>query len=116
MIKPQFVTPAARQGFLYQTSNVSAYVYPDYQTALVGKFENNEMISAQKANIKSVTCENDELRLEFTKPTGTIFKLDLGSTDSFGSMPLVPDPMEDTLVYVADSHHPNAGDFNQLFR
>ena len=108
------MTPAARQGFLYQTSDISAYVYPDYKTALVGIFENDIMVSSQKAEIKSVTCQNDEMRLEFKEPTGPIFKLDLGSTDSFGSMPLVPDPMEDSLVYVWESKQPNAGNFNLL--
>lgn len=111
ILKPFFTAPCTRQGFLYQTKNISAYIYPDFKTVLVGQFDDKIMISAQTAKITNAYCENEELKLEFSKPSGPIFKYDLSTTNSFGSLPLNPDPMENSLVYIAKSQQSNGGKY-----
>ena len=88
---------------------ISRYVYNDFQTALVGEFHENLMISGQKSIITNAICQDNELILTFSQPSGPIFKYNPPTPNSFGLQPLVPDPMEASMVYVADSNVPHGG-------
>ena len=108
-IKPLFNSRYSRQGFLYEKDGKTSYVYNDFQTALVGEFQDNLMISGQKSIITNAICQNNELILTFSQPSGPIFKYNKSTTKSFGVQPLVPDPMEASMVYVANSNVPHGG-------
>ena len=67
------------------------------------------MISGQKSIITNAICQDNELILTFSQPSGPIFKYNPPTPNSFGLQPLVPDPMEASMVYVADSNVPHGG-------
>ena len=67
------------------------------------------MISGQKSIITNAICLDNELILTFSRPSGPIFKYNPPTPNSFGLQPLVPDPMEASMVYVADSNVPHGG-------
>ena len=95
--------------FLCSFFLIFSYVYNDFQTALVGEFHENLMISGQKSIITNAICQDNELILTFSQPSGPIFKYNPPTPNSFGLQPLVPDPMEASMVYVADSNVPHGG-------
>ena len=71
------------------TGNHVAYIYTGSKLVLFGKFKNNEMISAQKANIQKISCKNHLLSIEFGKVSGPSFHRSISTNSSFGEMPLV---------------------------
>ena len=44
------------------------YLYPDFKTVLVGKFQNETMISAHEAKLKAFKCQNGIMRIKVSKP------------------------------------------------
>jgi hypothetical protein len=68
--------PNEAQGFLYGkldkkkefTGDDLAYIYPDYLTALYGKFEKKFMKSARLSKVVRVSCFDDILIPEFERP------------------------------------------------
>ena len=44
------------------------YLYPDFETVLVGQFLNETMISAQQARLKAFKCQNGIMRIKVSKP------------------------------------------------
>nr|Q7Z0G7.1 RecName: Full=Histone-lysine N-methyltransferase SETD7; AltName: Full=SET domain-containing protein 7 [Halocynthia roretzi]AAM96825.1 lysine methyltransferase [Halocynthia roretzi] len=89
-----------------------AYIYPDRTTALIGSFEEGDMITAKEANV-TITGEKGE---EISFPTvnsispDPVYRLDVSTPHVISTRPLVPDPYESELVYAAPSKIPNAGE------
>ena len=113
-----FSTPRSTQGYLYgqiQTNNGQvggineAYVYPGARLALVGRFKNNHMESAQASKITRITCSNNVLKVEFSQPYGPKLHFNPSTNETIGEMPLVPDPYEEITVKVDTSGVPNSG-------
>ena len=44
------------------------YLYPDFETVLVGQFLNETMISAQQAKLKAFKCKNGIMRIKVSRP------------------------------------------------
>ena len=44
------------------------YLYPDFETVLVGQFLNETMKSAQQAKLKAFKCQNGIMRIKVSKP------------------------------------------------
>jgi len=90
-----------------------AYIYPDYLTALVGKFEDKIMKAAREAKITQVTCQDGLIQAKFSQPDedSAIFFYDPPSNTSLGSaaMLLVRDPYEKRTVELQESLIPGAG-------
>ena len=87
-----------------------AYLYPDFQTALVGHFENGVMKAAQVATLKT-TIEDLGVKVPiFTEPKGPFYKRELATFDLVTSEPLLPDPYESRMVKVATSKVPFANE------
>ena len=104
------------QGYLYgpmengkMSNDNMAYIYPFARLALVGKFVNNKMVSAQAAQITKAICKNNMLKLEFSQPTGPKFHYNLSTWNYIGDMPLVRDPYETLTVRLDISSVPNSG-------
>ena len=108
--------PLSNQGFLYGplddgkiSGKDGAYIYPKGKLALVGQFDNDVMVKAQKAFINKAWCVNNVLLVEFSKPMGPILYLDAGTNHTLGTMPLTPDPYEAMTAKVGVSAVPHAG-------
>ena len=109
------------QAFLYGQPNKKgkltgdniAYIYPDYITALVGKFEDKIMKAAREAKITQVSCQDGLIQAKFSQPDegSAIFFYDPPSNTSMGSasMLLVRDPYEKKTVELQESLIPGAG-------
>ena len=61
------------------------------------------MISAQKAEIEQVSCNNDILSITFGKNTGPQLHRSVSTNSSLGNMPFVHDPYEARMVNVGSS-------------
>ena len=44
------------------------YLYPDFETVMVGNFQNEVMISAQEAKLKAFKCKNGIMRIKVSNP------------------------------------------------
>ena len=48
--------------------NQVVYLYPDFETVMVGTFQNERMISAKEAKLKAYKCENGLMRIKVSRP------------------------------------------------
>lgn len=71
-----------------------AYIYPDLETALVGKFDKDVMVDARAAKVKGQRCAGGVKELKFTQPLGASFSYDPTTKDSFGKHPHLRDVYE----------------------
>ena len=111
--------PILAQGFLYGkldkkgklSGSDIAYIYPDYKTAMVGKFEDRIMKSAKLTRVTKVTCNQGMLQVQFDDPDpkSQTFFYDPSTNASLGSMWFVKEPLEETTVEVKESNIPGAG-------
>ena len=62
--------------FYFNTGDNIAFIYPDFETALLGKFQDGVMIAAKPTNIIAERCKNGVKELKFAKPkkNAPIFK------------------------------------------
>ena len=86
-----------------------AYVYPDKQTALVGEFNDGELVKA-KAAVLETNMETFPPKFKFLTNSPIEFLYDESSRDCISNYPLLPDPYEQWRVYVTQSTIPNAGE------
>ena len=85
------------------TGDGVGFLFPDRQTALVGRFEDGVMVSAQTCFIQLVSVRNCICHLKFTQPRGPVYDFDPGDRDVICRRPLLPDPYESRHVYVRQS-------------
>ena len=48
--------------------NQVVYLYPDFETVMVGTFQNGLMISAKEAKLKAFKCKNGLMRIKVSRP------------------------------------------------
>ena len=111
--------PYIAQGFLYGQLNKKgkltgdniAYIYPDYLTALVGKFEDQKMKSARESKITQIICKDGIIQASFSKPQedSVEFFYDPSNSEYMGAMPLVRDPYEKKNIELHESRIAGAG-------
>ena len=111
--------PYIAQGFLYGQLNKKgkltgdniAYIYPDYLTALVGKFEDQKMKSARESTITQIICKDGIIQASFKKPQddSVEFFYDPSNSKYMGAMPLVRDPYEKKNIELHESRIAGAG-------
>ena len=90
-----------------------SYIYPDMETAFVGRFDNRIMIDAKHAKVSRVDCDENGLPYvsEFIKESSEKFYYDPPNNISFGADPeYVPDPYENTMLSLRPSNIPNSGE------
>lgn len=106
-------------GFLYGhldtsgkfTGDKLAYIYPDYETALVGRFEDKVMKAGQEAFIINTSNDpNGMLTLEFSEPSGPVLFYSPGTNSSFGDGPRTPDPFEVKWTEIKTSNVDGGGE------
>ena len=92
-------------GYLYGietfTGDNIAYIYPDLETVLIGKFKTGIMISAKETTITRIRCKNGLVELDFAPAWGTEFHYSVPSNETFGDQPTVTDPLDDKYVYMS---------------
>lgn len=87
-----------------------AYVYPDKQTSLIGKFKDGELISACLGVTKNVNHHCYQVNLD-PKCKQIIFRKDIATKYKISSHdPLLKDPFEEKRVYVDMSKITSAGE------
>jgi len=81
-----------------------AYIYPDFQTCLVGSFRDGEMVSAQSSRIMGLATENNCIKVPtFDEPDGRLFRRELSTTTFVTGSPSLADPYETVMVEVRTS-------------
>jgi hypothetical protein len=96
------------------TGDKIAYIYPDGETAFLGKFENKFMRKAYNVDVKSYGCDENGMLVvkEFSEPLSSQeFYYEPCTNESYGGgAPLhVRDPYEVKTVKLAPSSVPNSG-------
>lgn len=89
------------------------YLYPDYETALIGLWKSGRMVSTVEAKLVGLYLENDHLQLEVGKvkmKEKVKYRLDVSTSTVISATPLIEDPFEEKIVYVAESIIENAGE------
>ena len=97
-------------GVIITSETESAYLYPDFKTALLGKFEETTLISAQATTLAQVVEENRLLIPLFHDPQGPVYKRDVSNLEYMTNEPLLRDPFESQMVEVRKSSVPGAND------
>ncbi len=88
------------------------FIYPDGETALLGRFENGVMRSAKEAEVIGVTCEKHGIPVAELKasPNSPTFAYDPSNNETFGDFPLLRDPLDGKNVVVRSSAIPSSGE------
>ena len=98
----------------HATGDDVAFIYPDGETALKGRFENTYMKKARNVDVTKYGCDENGMFIAkgFTEPlTNDEFFYDPPTNESFGGgSKYIKDPYEVKTVSVADSSIPNSGE------
>ena len=97
------------------TGDNISYIYPDMETALLGRFENAVMIKAQESTVLDVKCAKNGLfyvsKYKAPELLSPRFFFERPSNVSFGGGPKdVYDPFEKRWLEVRQATEPNMGD------
>lgn len=60
------------------TGDDLAYIYPDGETAIVGKFENGILKAGREANVVAVYCSGGILQVKFSHARGPVLHYEKG--------------------------------------
>ena len=93
-----------------------AYIYPDFETVLIGKFFKDEMQEARESKVIGYFAENGLLRLEFAKPHGDIFRFWPSKWNEVVCPLLQEDPFEKKVIQATTSSVPGECLFLGLHR
>jgi len=86
------------------TGSDIAYLYPDFETALIGSFENGMMVNARQCSVIGTATERGCLQVPmFSDPTGPSFCREIASASFVTSQPMLKDPYETKLIKVRPS-------------
>ena len=92
------------------TGNDIAYVYPDFESMLVGEFKNGELVSGYAAELADFTSSPNGFLKPLYELKGHETMSFSQSNDTFiGQGPLIRDPMEEKYLYVSNSTIKDAG-------
>ncbi len=92
-----------------------AFIYPDFETVLLGRWDHGTMSEARQVRIESVSSSSRDgtsgllRRLSFSAPSGPAFRSDVSNRTRLSSDPLLRDPYEEKLVEVRESSIEGAG-------
>ena len=80
------------------------YLYPDMKTILVGRFDNETMISAKPSTVIAERCKRGlkEIRIAKPKPNSPTFRYSHPTRLRIGDQPTVMDPYERKNIYISD--------------
>ena len=95
------------------TGDEIAFIYPDMETAFLGKFENFVMKSAQEVEVLETRCDDYGMITvsKYTDPSGPVFYYEAPTNVSFGAGPPgVRDPFERKWVELSKSQIPGSGE------
>ena len=81
-----------------------AYVYPDFKTALVGTFQEGELVSGQEAELTGSLMDYGCIQVPiFSDPKGGSYAREISNFDFVTSTPMLRDPYESRMVDVHQS-------------
>lgn len=76
------------------TGDEIAFVYPDLETAIVGRFEDGVLVNGRASKIASVSLESGVMVPRFQPPVGESMVFSKSSSSDVGEGPLLEDPYE----------------------
>ena len=79
-----------------------AFIYPDFETVLLGNFQNGVMIAAKPTKILAERCKNGIKELKFAQPkeNAPTFIYEKPTHLRPGDQPTVADPFESKRIYI----------------
>ena len=81
-----------------------AYVYPDFKTALLGTFQEGQLVSAQEAELTGSLLDYGCIQVPiFSDPKGGSYTREISTFDFVTSAPMLRDPYESRTVEVRQS-------------
>ena len=97
------------------SGNHISYIFPNMETAYVGRFENRTMIDTKYVKVLEVKCDNNGLpyvsKFSKAEESSANFYYEPPSNISFGAGPVgVPDPYEESMVDLRVSSIPECGE------
>ena len=79
------------------------FVYPDFNTVLIGEFDNGTMIEAIEGNIVAYRCTDEILHIKTKAKTDSpVYKFDPPTTLKISSNPTLRDPLEQKTYYLRE--------------
>ena len=80
------------------------FLYPDMETVLIGRFENETMVAAKPSKVLAERCHQGikEIRVARPKVGAPIFKHDRPNRIRIGGEPTTMDPFERKNVFIQD--------------
>ena len=77
------------------------FVYPDFNTVLIGEFNNGTMIEAVEGKIVAYKCKDEVLQIKTkVKIESSVYKHDPPTTLKISSNPTLRDPLEQKSYYL----------------
>ena len=80
------------------------FLYPDMETALIGRFENGTMVAAKPSKVIAERCHQGIKEIKVAIPTASAptFKYTRPNRIRVGDQPTIMDPFERKNVFIAD--------------
>lgn len=86
------------------TGSDIAYMFPNIETAFVGKFDEGVLIEAQVSSLSEVILDYGCIKVpKFLDTNGPIYYRELSTSDFVTNFPLLKDPYEEKMVFVKQS-------------
>jgi len=85
------------------TGDEVAYIYPDYQTAILGRFEDGVLVSGRTTSIKSISLQKGVVVPVFNPGQGPLLQREIATQEKICSLLTVRDPYEARLIEVRGS-------------
>ena len=92
------------------TGDDIAYIYPDFQTVLRGSFVNEKLVSGKICSLTGCRLDHGMMVPLFSEQSGQIYAYEEPSRRVIAKHPVLPDPWESNMVYVANSLLPQGGE------
>ncbi|QQP51883.1 Uncharacterized protein FKW44_013365 [Caligus rogercresseyi] len=80
-----------------------AYIYPDLETAIIGRFKKGLLVEGREAKLERVRCVNGIYEAQFSEPDGPSYHYRRPTNATFGDQPHLPDPLDKKYFTVKSS-------------
>ena len=89
------------------TGDDIAYIYPDMELAIVGRFKNGLLVAGRESKVIGVRCNRGIMEVDFAEPRGPVYHYEPATNETYGDQPMLADPLDMKYIYVRGSgvHH-----------
>uniref|UniRef100_A0A0K2TBW1 SET domain-containing protein n=2 Tax=Lepeophtheirus salmonis TaxID=72036 RepID=A0A0K2TBW1_LEPSM len=86
------------------TGDNLAYIYPDLDTVIIGKFKKGILIEGKEATLTGVRCVNGIYEARFSEPEGPSYHYLPATNETYGDQPMLTDPLDKKYYYLKKSN------------